>query len=109
MMLQELNQSGTTVFLTTHNMEEADKLCNRIGILNEGKLIITGSPEELKLAFAKDQIQVLTKAKELLTFSKDREGAEKIMELIASGQCLTIHSQEPNLEEIFLQLTGRGL
>lgn len=109
MMLQELNKSGTTIFLTTHNMEEADKLCNRIGILNEGRLILTGSPEELKLKFAQDQIQVLTKDKERLTFSKDREGAQKIMELISSGQCLTIHSQEPNLEEIFLQLTGRGL
>lgn len=109
MMLQELNKSGTTIFLTTHNMEEADKLCNRIGILNEGRLILTGSPEELKLKFAQDQIQVLTKEKERLTFSKDREGAQKIMEIISSGQCLTIHSQEPNLEEIFLQLTGRGL
>lgn len=106
-MLLWLNAEGTTIFLTTHNMEEADKLCGRIGILNQGRLVAQGSPEELKLAHAKDTIEVLTKEREKLIFKKGPESAGPIGRLLASDQCLTLHSKEPNLEEVFLQLTGR--
>lgn len=106
-MLLELNQEGTTIFLTTHNMEEADKLCGRIGILNQGSMIAQGAPEELKLQYAKDEIEVLTNERERLVFKKGPESAGQIQKLIAEGNCLTIHSKEPDLEEIFLQLTGR--
>lgn len=106
-LLRDLNQSGTTIFLTTHNMEEADKLCYRVGIIDRGRLIACGAPQDLKLEFARDEIEILTKEKKTITVSKNEEGAKKIQELIAAGDCLTVHSQEPNLEEIFLQLTGR--
>ena len=106
-LLLELNAAGTTIFLTTHNMEEADKLCGRVGILNQGKLIACGTPQDLKLEFARDEIQVMTRDKKIITVSKNPAGAEQIRRLIESGDCLTIHSNEPNLEEIFLQLTGR--
>lgn len=106
-LLFELNQEGTTIFLTTHNMEEADKLCGRIGILNQGKLIAQGEPQELKLQYAKDEIEVLTRERERLVFKKGRESAAEIEKLLETGNCLSIHSKEPNLEEIFLQLTGR--
>lgn len=106
-MLLGLNAGGTTIFLTTHNMEEADKLCGRIGILNQGHLIAQGSPEELKLAHAEDAIEVLTKEREKLVFRKGPDSAGEIGRLLETGQCLTIHSKEPNLEEIFLKLTGR--
>ncbi len=46
--LQDLNKSGTTVFLTTHFMQEADELCERISIIDQGKIIVTRSPQELK-------------------------------------------------------------
>lgn len=106
-LLEDLNQQGTTIFLTTHNMEEADKLCERIGILNRGKLIACGRPQDLKLEFAKDEVEILTADHEVIRVKKDKEGAARIAEIIGQGQCLTIHSKEPNLEEIFLQLTGR--
>ena len=72
-MLRHLNQQGTTIFLTTHNMEEADKLCSRIGILNQGKLIAGGSPRELKLEYARDEIEVLTTDRETLKYPKNRK------------------------------------
>ncbi len=106
-LLFGLNQEGTTIFLTTHNMEEADKLCGRIGILNQGRLIAQGDPQELKLRYAKDEIEVLTQDRKRLTFKKDKESAAKIAGLLTAGNCLSIHSKEPDLEEIFLQLTGR--
>lgn len=106
-MLLEMNRQGTTIFLTTHNMEEADRLCGEIGILDRGKLVASGSPEELKLRYARDEIRVLTTEGQVMGFSKKPQSAREIGDLIAAGRCLTIHSQEPNLEEIFLQLTGR--
>lgn len=106
-LLEGLNQQGTTIFLTTHNMEEADKLCQRVGILNKGKLIACGRPGDLKLEFAKDEVEILTTDREVLRVKKDEAGAARIAEIISQGKCLTIHSKEPNLEEIFLQLTGR--
>jgi ABC-2 type transport system ATP-binding protein len=49
-MLRDLNQKGTTIFLTTHNMEEANRLCHRIGIIRGGKMVAIDAPEKLKTA-----------------------------------------------------------
>ncbi|MEE0420917.1 MAG: ABC transporter ATP-binding protein [Lachnospiraceae bacterium] len=106
-MLMELNQEGTTIFLTTHNMEEADKLCGRIGILNQGSIIATGSPEDLKLHYAKEELLVTTADRQRITLPKTREGFKELLALSEEGNLLTVHSKEPNLEEIFLELTGR--
>jgi len=106
-MLLALNREGTTIFLTTHNMEEADKLCGRIGILNQGKLVATGTTQELKLKYAKDEIEILDMDKKVVKIRKDLDGARQIHKMIESGSLLTIHSREPNLEEVFIELTGR--
>ena len=47
-MIRELNKEGTTVFLTTHNMEEANQLCNKIAIINHGRIVTIDSPEKLR-------------------------------------------------------------
>jgi len=47
-LLQDLNRAGTTIFLTTHNMEEANRLCNRVGIIRNGKIAALDAPEKLK-------------------------------------------------------------
>jgi len=49
-MLRDLNQQGTTIFLTTHNMEEANRLCHRVGIIHGGKMVAIDAPEKLKTA-----------------------------------------------------------
>lgn len=108
-MLLGLNSEGTTIFLTTHNMEEADRLCGRIGILNQGRLVISGAPRDLKLKFAKHEIEVRTADGEVHTVGKDADGAERILGWMQKGELLTVHSREPNLEEIFIELTGREL
>jgi len=48
--LRDLNRAGTTIFLTTHNMEEANRLCNRVGIIRSGKIVALDAPEKLKAA-----------------------------------------------------------
>lgn len=106
-MLSELKEQGTTVFLTTHDMTEAERLCDRVGILNEGALVACDAPDILKLSFAKNKVQVLTRDHHIIETTKDADGAPVIAEILMRDDCLSIHSEEPNLEEVFLQLTGK--
>lgn len=109
-MLRKLNEEGTTIFLTTHNMEEADKLCHRVAFLNDGEIVDIGKPQDLKLKYINDDIKVILKDgnKEVM-IKNNSEGAFRIKTWIEEGQLLAIHSMEPNLEKIFLNLTGREL
>jgi ABC-2 type transport system ATP-binding protein len=54
-IIKEMNQKGTTIFLTTHNIEEANILCERVGIINKGKIVAIDAPERLKRTFEKTQ------------------------------------------------------
>lgn len=109
-LLRKLNKEGTTIFLTTHNMEEADKLCDRVAFLNAGEIVDIGNPAALKLKYINDDIKVILKDKNKEVMLKnDSEGASKIKAWMEEGQLLAIHSMEPSLEKIFLSLTGREL
>jgi len=57
-ILELKNQFGTTVFLTTHLMEEADKLCNRVAFMSRGKLAVVGAPEQLKASLGKEGVSL---------------------------------------------------
>lgn len=109
-LLRKLNEEGTTIFLTTHNMEEADKLCDRVAFLNAGEIVDIGEPEALKLKYTNDDIKVILKdrSKEIM-LKNNPEGASRIKAWMEEGQLLAIHSMEPSLEKIFLNLTGREL
>lgn len=106
-MLRELNAAGTTVFLTTHDMAEAEDLCQRVGILDEGRLVACDAPEALRLRFAKNEVLMRLADGRVVRTSKDAAGASAVAKALSSGGCLSIHSVEPNLEEVFLELTGR--
>ena len=109
-LLRELNEQGATIFLTTHNMEEADKLCDRVAFLNNGQIVKIGKPQELKLEYREDYFKVTIKGEEnSLKIKKDLLGLKQIEKWMQENKLLTVHSQEPNLEEIFLMLTGRTL
>lgn len=105
--LHELNDHGTTVFLTTHDMAEAEGLCHRVGILNEGALVACDTPDALRLRFAKNEVLVRVVDGRVVRTTKDAAGAALIAEALQTGECLSIHSVEPDLEEVFLELTGR--
>ena len=106
-MLAELKAAGTTIFLTTHDMAEADSVCDRLAILDEGRIVASDEPESLKLRFARNRVVIVTRTRGTLEVTKDAASAEEIRELFASDEVLSIHSDEPNLEEVFLELTGR--
>ena len=106
-ILRELRALGTTVFLTTHDMTEAEELCDRVAILNEGAIVACDAPDALKLRYARNRIVALTKTRGVVETTKDAAGAEVVAPLLQAGEVLSIHSDEPNLEDVFLELTGR--
>ena len=103
-LLLDLKEAGTTIFLTTHDMNEATLLCDRLSLLNRGHLIEYGTPSSI--------IQKYNHEKKVqLTFS-DETQTEITFEALGQtdlAQVVTIHSCEPTLEEIFIQLTGEKL
>ncbi len=135
-IIREYNQEGKTVLLTTHNMDEADALCQRLAIIDHGKVIALGTPQELKasvpggfllrLKFGShstellQRLQVLTGVREVR--ATDGNGADLYADrggslvpevaslaLAASIELCDVHISEPSLENLFLHHTGRSL
>ena len=103
-LLLELKEAGTTIFLTTHDMNEATLLCDRLSLLNRGHLIEYGTPASI--------IQKYNHEKKVqLTFADETQRQITFEELGQTdlAQVVAIHSCEPTLEEIFIQLTGEKL
>ncbi|MGI2329021.1 ABC transporter ATP-binding protein [Planococcus sp. YIM B11945] len=107
--LQELNAKGTTIFLTTHDMEEADLLCNRVAFLNKGQIQLLGEPDRLKKDHSDSTVTVELVSEEKVVLPSGVDGAEKLYEYMKTNQIVTIHSNEPSLGDIFVQMTGRVL
>ena len=109
-MILEEKQKGTTIFLTTHNMHEAEKLCDNIALLNEGRIVEYGAPADIcRRYYHQKRIQLHLKSGEDIVLSYDADSGKKIKEYLEMGELETIHSTEPYLETIFMELTGRGL
>ena len=103
-LLQELKQVGTTIFLTTHDMNEATLLCDRLSLLNKGNLIEYGSPQDIIQKYHVDK-------KVRVVYNDGREQIVPFEELphLDTTDLMVVHSCEPTLEEIFIRLTGEKL
>jgi ABC-2 type transport system ATP-binding protein len=135
-IIREYNQKGRTILLTTHNMEEADTLCQRLAIIDHGRIIASGTPNELKasipggfllrLRFAKASAPLLERLGTLPGVTEVRAAADSgvdlyagrggalIPEIVNTGaafgvELLDVHISEPSLENLFLHHTGRSL
>src|SRR6266403_1888056 len=135
-IVREYNQSGKTILLTTHNMEEADALCKRLAIIDHGRVIALGTPQELKasvpggfllrLRFGRHSPDLLQRLQGLAGVREvratdgdgtdlyaDRSGslvAEVANLASAAGvELCDVHISEPSLENLFLHHTGRSL
>ncbi len=116
-ILLDLKEDGITILLTSHNMEEVDKLCDRVGFLHQGELVASGRPVDLKLNYSDNRVKVLYYSNEAVEENlvkktlqlDDPETGKFIAELIQNGRIKSIHSLEPTLADIFVKLTGRNL
>jgi ABC-2 type transport system ATP-binding protein len=133
-LTKELNKNGTTVFLTTHYIEEADQLCQRVAIINHGRIVAVGSPERLKASVEKHQIIEVSfdqtqnlehRLTSLQSVSKVvqvgdkfrlhvRNTSEAVPLLIdfareKSLNIISINTLKPSLEDAFVEITGLSL
>lgn len=110
-LIRQLRESGKTIFLTTHNMLDAEQLCDRVALLNRGKIQIMDTPAALKLQYGQRRVRVLAEGD-----ASEREypltslgNNEEFLRILQDNQIRTIHSEEASLEDVFIQVTGDSL
>lgn len=108
-IIEKERQKGTTVFLTTHNMLDADLLCDRVAFISNGNIVALDTPRNLKEQNSNHRIII-----DYLYQGKREERTIEAPELKAGipfiyDELISVHSQEPTLEDMFIQYTGRGL
>ena len=112
-ILLELKRAGKTIFLTTHNMHDADELCDRVAFLVDGEIKLIDAPRSLKLAHGQQQVQVEYSAGETrkqATFDlRGLRSNQTFMDILEANTIQTMHSQEATLEDVFVKTTGRSL
>ncbi len=109
-LIQKERQRGAAVFLTTHNMEEAYKMCDHVALLNEGKIVEYGEPKEICCKYNhQNQLHLRLYDGTCLCLANDKGAADTVRDYLASEMVETIHSTEPSLETVFMELTGRRL
>ena len=132
-IIRELRQRGITIVLTTHYMEEADQLCGRVAIIDHGKILVSGTPEELKSSVGAQKVfhlQLQTSVDDglgqclgnlpgvtsveradsgLVVFTDGRGGLLPEIVGVAGDNLRDISVSETTLESVFIKLTGRDL
>lgn len=102
-------EKGTTIFLTTHNMAEAEKLCDNIALLNEGHIVEYGQPKEICRRYNHQKmLKVHLSNGTDVELSHDGGSIQALKMYLENGELETIHSTEPSLESVFMELTGRS-
>ncbi|MDD2473792.1 MULTISPECIES: ATP-binding cassette domain-containing protein [unclassified Methanoculleus] len=132
--IRQVNGAGTTIFLTTHYMEEADMLSDRISIIDHGEIIVSGTPEELKNTLGEDvvyletgddrkarealggigEIRSVTKSPRGLSITISTDGSRCLPQIVDAvhGAGIAIRSinlKKPTMDDVFVYYTGREL
>ena len=108
-IIEQERKKGTTVFVTTHNMVDADLLCDRVAFISNGNIVALDTPKNLKEKNSNHRVVI-----DYLYQGQRETKTIKALELeagipFAHNEIISIHSQEPTLEDMFIQYTGRGL
>ena len=112
-IIKQEAERGAAVFLTTHDMHEADELSDHVAFMNEGKIVALDTPENLKLEHGKRSVKVRRRkdgevTEEIIPLDVTDAG-EQLKTAVGVEGLMTIHTEEASLENIFIKLTGRGL
>lgn len=108
-VLRRLNKAGTTIFINTHNMEEATTLCDRVAFLHQGEIRELDEPEQLRYHYSTHAFHIHTISQGELILENNEQNAEKIAALIKQGDIKTMHTNQPTLGDIFMKITGKEL
>ncbi|MDB4582682.1 ABC transporter ATP-binding protein [Draconibacterium sp.] len=108
----EQKKLGRTIFITTHNMHDADELCDRVAFIVDGKLEIIDSPKNLKQLGGQRKVNVEYENGTVKTGNFYLEGLadnQEFLDVLRKNHIRSIHSQEATLEDIFIKVTGKNL
>lgn len=104
-IIKKLNEMGTTIFLTTHYIEEAEALCDRISIIDGGKIVKTGVPSELCMELGKWTIEESDEDGRRLTYFSEMDKARN--HLLTLDPSESAFMRETRLEDVYLRYTDR--
>jgi ABC-type multidrug transport system ATPase subunit len=108
-ILRERVEAGATVVLTTHDMDEVEKICDRVGIVCKGKLVALDSPLNLKQQHTERKTDAILKSGERMTFNMDHgHERQKLAELVRDGATASLQTREFDFHATFLKLTGQA-
>jgi len=113
-IILEERDRGATIFLTTHDMAEADKLSDRVAFIDEGKIAAIDTPHNLKQQYGKRVLRAEVsggdgKLQEREIELDKAETAAEVERLFEQEKVVTVHTEEATLEDIFIEITGRAL
>ncbi|RPA68072.1 ABC transporter ATP-binding protein [Cyclobacteriaceae bacterium YHN15] len=110
-IILDLKSKGKTIFITTHQMYDAEKLCDRVAFIVDGEIKAMDSPENLKIQHSNRSVEVLFRnSMEKEKFELDGLGQNKVfLDKLQANEIETIHSKEASLDDIFIQVTGKTL
>jgi ABC-2 type transport system ATP-binding protein len=133
--VRRINDSGTTVFLTTQYLEEADKLCNRLAIIDGGRIVADGTPEQLKAQMGSDVVTVSFENGDIAEAEESLSGLPGLERIVIEQHALALYVEDgagsiaeivrrferdqirvssisvarPTLDDVFLSATGRRI
>lgn len=109
-ILMEQKNKGTTIFLTTHNMFEAESLCDCVALLSKGSIIEYGKPAAICRKYNHlNKLHITRKDGKEILLENNNTSASIVKEYLEKNMIDAIHSTEPTLETVFIELTGKGL
>ncbi len=109
-LISRLKSEGKTIFLTTHNMTEADEICDRVGFLSDGKIPVIGTPEDLKRTYGHREIEVRSSNDGTIVSSRfpllNIDQNPDFQTALGAENILSIHTLEATLDEVFIKATS---
>ena len=113
-IIEMTREFGKSVLVTTHDMHEADKLSDRVAFINQGKIVALDTPHNLKQQYGARRLRAEVSAGDGRLEQREitldtPETAREMQDLFTNEKVITVHSEEASLEDIFIQITGRGL
>ena len=110
-LIGELRRGGATILLTTHDMHEADELCDRVAFLSEGRVVALDTPQALRLSLGgTSAADVVLDDGSARRFDLQRPAdVAELQALLGAGRVRTVHTREATLADVFIELAGRSL
>ncbi len=109
-MILGLKEQGKTILITTHNMEEADFLCDCLAIIHKGSIIAMDTPANLKKRYGEDVLMIKTVKGDIYESPLNTKVSSDIFEKLSeNNQISLVHSKEATIEDVFIKLTGEKL